>query len=151
MDNNKYSEDYKHFDKLIWQLPVWSTAIFVLSLNGAALIVDEKLNKLNIGMPIENMAFGFLFVCWFFQMAIFNAMVRFRNHQCEVKSEDNSVFAKWWYSGQFWLQNAVILQAGSLSFVALSIMKNEKADGCAILIMLLMFFYSLISVYLNRK
>lgn len=29
----RYSQDYKHFDNLIWQLPSWSAGVFLLTIS----------------------------------------------------------------------------------------------------------------------
>jgi len=147
----KYSKDYKHFDNLIWQLPGWSTAIFVLSITGLSQIAGGNLDCLNLGFSTEEIAFGFLLVCWFFHMALFNALVRFRAHQIELKSDGNSAFAHWCYSGQFWLQNAVIIQSGALFFLAIRIIKLDFAIVSSIVVMLAMFIYSLLSIYIKGK
>jgi hypothetical protein len=149
--SDKYPDDYKHFDKLIWQLPSWSTAIFLLSVTGLTFIAKTDLSTLIPGIPMSTIAFVFLGACLFFQLAIFNALVRFRYHQSETMVRDDSVSSKWWYSGQFWLQTAVITQAGSLSYSLLSIVTQNLRGVISIGLMSLMFFYSIISVYYKQK
>jgi hypothetical protein len=146
---DQYTQDFRHFDNLIWQLPGWSTAIFVLSITGLSQIADGKLDCLNLGFSTEVLAAAFLIVCWFFQTALFNALVRFRAHQIELKITA-SAFAKWWYSGQFWLQNAVILQSGGLAFLAVRIMKADIAIATASILMVVMFLYSLLSIHFKE-
>ena len=35
-DQDRHSDNYRHFDSLIWQLPTWSTALFALAIAAAA-------------------------------------------------------------------------------------------------------------------
>ena len=40
--NATYSEEYRHFDNLIWQVPVWSTGIFALSIQSIFQIISQS-------------------------------------------------------------------------------------------------------------
>ncbi len=149
--SDDYPSDYKHFDILIWQLPGWSTAIFVLAITGLSFIADAKFSTLHSGLSNTTIAIGFLLVCLIFQLAVFNALVRFRDHQTETINKDDFIFAKWWYSGQFWFQNAVIFQSGALLFLVLSIAKESIAILFSIVLMIVLFFYSLLTVYFKSR
>lgn len=148
---NKYSDDYKHFDNLIWQLPVWSTAIFLLAVTGIAYISNADFQKIAPALDKAKYSSLILFVCFMFQLAIFNALIRFRDHQTEIKTIDTKVFAKWWYSGQTWLQFAVIGQTCSLFYFAIQVSGLFKAFWPTILLGAGLLFYSLLSVNYKQR
>ena len=147
--SNKFNDDFKHFDNLIWKLPSWSTAIFVLSITGLTFITKLDLKSLHLELTQDE--FTFLFLCLFFQMTIFNALVRFRHHQVCSWSKEDLVFIKWFYSGQFWLQMAVILQSATLFFLAFTVIGIQNVILYTISLIILMLLYSTISVRFEKK
>lgn len=148
---NKYSEDYKHFDNLIWQLPVWSTAIFILAVTGVAYISTSDFSKIAPTLDKYIYSSVISFVCFFFQLSIFNALVRFRDHQRNLAGNNEEIFAKWCFSGQTWLQFAVIGQTCALFFFAVNVSGLFAPEWPTIILGLILSFYSIHSVYFQKK
>ncbi len=141
-----YSEDYKHFDNLIWQLPVWSTAIFLLAVTGVAYISNADFDKIAPNVDKSQYSSVVLFVCFIFQIAVFNALIRFRDHQSDLTNTDVRTFAKWWFSGQTWLQFAVIGQTCALFYFSLNISGIVNGFWPTVVLGVVLFFYSILSV-----
>lgn len=142
-----YHPDYKHFDNLIWQLPVWSTAIFLLAVTGVAYISNANFDEIAPGLDKAHYSSLVLFVCFVFQLAILNALIRFRDHQRDLTNKEISAFAKkWWLSGQTWLQFAVIGQTCALFYFALNVSQIVDGFWPTIVLGCALFFYSLISI-----
>lgn len=146
-----YHPDYKHFDNLIWQLPVWSTAIFLLAITGVAYISTADFKEIAPGVKKANYIGIVLFVCFFFQLAVFNALIRFRDHQRDLTNKDSKAFAKWWYSGQTWLQFAVIGQTCALFYFSINVSQLFDAFWPSITLGVVLFFYSVLSVYFKVR
>jgi glucose-6-phosphate-specific signal transduction histidine kinase len=91
----KYSDDYKHFDNLIWQVPAWSEAIFIGILVGA----NEILNNYSPTWGVDQNIFLFLVLlsgCIFLFSSSY-ILYRFRHNQSTVVStvvKDKVPFAK---------------------------------------------------------
>jgi hypothetical protein len=115
---NKYSEDYRHFDNLIWQVPAWSTALFLLSFSGidtssaAIKVLTQAANLLPETILASFLAFASLVI---FVMS--HVLYRFRVHQSNTNEIGNQPFANLIFSAQFWLQLLVTSQAMWLIFL----------------------------------
>lgn len=115
---NKYSEDYRHFDNLIWQVPAWSTALFLLSFSGidtssaAIKVLTQAANLLPETILASFLAFASLVI---FVMS--HVLYRFRVHQSNTIEIGNQPFANLIFSAQFWLQLLVTSQAMWLIFL----------------------------------
>lgn len=57
---NVYTEEYRHFDKLIWQVSAWGTAIFAVTAVGANSIRTDNFLVSGTGLPVNSIAAGFL-------------------------------------------------------------------------------------------
>ncbi len=105
-----YSEEYRHFDNLIWQAPAWCTAIFV-----GALIVGTRITSKSSILTITNLTDKWLLgifwgIVFLFIMALMHSLYRFRKHQEPFKMHSTP----FWASGQFYLHLMVRLQAFSI-------------------------------------
>ncbi|CCB67448.1 hypothetical protein [Hyphomicrobium sp. MC1] len=115
----KYSEEYRHFDNLIWQVPAWATAIFALSLQGLG-SADLPKVAASIGIP-ENVLLITLLVALSLMILCFShVMYRFRVHQRALKAYSG---APWWKSASTYTQFMINAQAVSLFVLALIAMK----------------------------
>ena len=80
-----YSEEYRHFDNLIWQVPAWATAIFAISIQVCQdLVVDPAAGA----VPPSGNSVALLMLLLFMGVAIgcFSfVLVRFRCHQQGLK------------------------------------------------------------------
>lgn len=80
-----YDENYRHFDSMIWQIPGWSTAVF---LGAAAVVGQANIDTIAKIMPmysVESLLTGFLAVVFLFLLSSTQMLYRFRVHQapCE--------------------------------------------------------------------
>jgi len=80
----RYSEEYQHFDKLIWQVPAWATAIFALSLQGLGADSVQSIAKV-ARIPADQLATVFLFGLSLMILCFSHVMYRFRVHQRSLK------------------------------------------------------------------
>ncbi len=149
--SEKYSSDYRHFDILIWQLPVWSTAIFLLAVTGVAYISNADFSEIAPGINKGIYSGLVLFVCFIFQLAIFNALVRFRDHQQDLANSEVRAFASWWRSGQTWLQIAVIGQTCVLLYLALTISQIHNTYWPSLVLFVAMFWYSVQTIHTKPR
>jgi hypothetical protein len=60
MASETYTAEYRHFDRLIWQVPAWSTAIFALTAAGAHSIAQSDFLKLETGWEKRQLVGCFL-------------------------------------------------------------------------------------------
>lgn len=147
---DKYSDDYKHFDNLIWQVPLWSTGIFLLAVTAVAYISNMNVETIAPNLDAGLFSKIVLGVCFIFQISIFNALIRFRKHQKQVTNEDVRVFAHWFRSGQTWLQISVICQTAALGYLLMQfadIFHEYQFTLSVILIGACMFY----SYYIHHK
>lgn len=111
-----YSEDYCHFDKLIWLIPGWSTAIFI----GTAAVLSESssynTDETVLGFMPSSLITGFLFVIFFFLAVLNKSLYRFREHQMALKK---SPHVNWWNSAQTNLQVYLTAQEFVVLYLAL--------------------------------
>lgn len=115
--STSYSDEYRHFDTLIWQMPGWSTAIF---LGTAAVVAQANVESLKALVPHFSpaaLAAAFLIVIFLFLFGLSQALYRFRFHQAPMKTYKPT---KWWESASTWLQFLVTAQSFVVLFLALS-------------------------------
>lgn len=102
-----YSEGYRHFDTLIWQVPAWSTAIFAIS---CQLLLDR------FGTPEKHALLtdwaGYLLGFLSLSLFVFaQVLYRFRSHQRAMKGFSNTPL---WKSASTWTQSLIVLQSAVL-------------------------------------
>lgn len=114
-----YTEEYRHFDSLIWQMPGWSTAILL----GTAAVLGQasydNLAKLLPSFSVPSLIAGFLLVVFSFLLGLTQALYRFRRHQAPLKQY---TWTNWWSSASTHLQIYVTAQAFLVLYVALGVM-----------------------------
>lgn len=122
-----YTEGYRHFDNLIWQVPAWSSALFaaiIASVNGflsptasapgvQASDTSSNLIAARLGFSSEVFAAVQLLAFGFFLLAMYYALHRFRWHQLHAKSWGRTTSSPV-ISPQTALQLLVALQAALL-------------------------------------
>lgn len=100
----QYSEEYRHFDVLIWQVPALTTAIFGLSLQSIIDIFGDFESKKN-----QNDWPGVLMLLLSIFILCFSlVLARFRAHQSKIKGYSRTPL---WKSASTWCQSIVSLQA----------------------------------------
>jgi len=118
MENNTrqlYSDDYKHFDNLIWQVPAWGFAAF----SGTFLILSEIVSKYSEKWGISlNTLLGLILLCGFmFLFSYSYALFRYRWHQKHVIDKTEPPFVK--VGAQTMLQFSISLQSAILLTLSL--------------------------------
>jgi hypothetical protein len=80
----RYSEEYQHFDKLIWQVPAWTTAIFALSFQSVG--SDSIRNVASLaGVSTNHLATFLLFGLSLMIFCFAYVLYRFRVYQRSLK------------------------------------------------------------------
>jgi hypothetical protein len=117
----QYSDEYRHFDTLIWQVPAWSTAIFALTIQALFDVLDSS-------NSFDMTAAGLLAVFGAFALACFSyVMLRFRCHQHPLKTYSPTPK---WKSASTITQCLVTLE--SMSLLAIAFMIFEMRPWAAI-------------------
>lgn len=80
-----YTQDYRHFDNLIWQVPAWATAVFSFSVTSAVIILANSscIEKLLSIDPLRTLSV-FLFSVFLVLVLLTNVFLKFRLHQKSV-------------------------------------------------------------------
>lgn len=81
-----YSEGYRHFDNLIWQVPAWSSAIFAVVLAGTSGLDSNDVVVTKIGIPPERILSYLYGLFGIFILVLSHALYRFRWHQIGTKN-----------------------------------------------------------------
>lgn len=123
-NQTKYSDEYRHFDAMIWQMPGWSTAIFLGTSAVLAQANVDTLQKLFPTFSLSELTAGFLFIIFGFLLGLTQALYRFRIHQLPMKKYKPT---KWWSSASTHLQLFVTAQAFVVLFLAISSITLPRA------------------------
>jgi len=122
MDKQIYSQDYRHFDTLIWQVQAWASAIFALTISATSAIVPN-ISKIEQTLPIDALrALSiFLSVVFVVLMLLSNTLVRFRVHQGALGELPTPRLPRPWWQlpGQTSLLLIVYLEATAILLFAL--------------------------------
>jgi hypothetical protein len=90
-----YSEQYRHFDNLIWQVPAWATAIFALSVQSLVEVASREGQYKMVTMTTLSLFAAISLACFSF------VLMRFRTHQRGLK---------WYNSTPAWLSASTMTQ-----------------------------------------
>lgn len=93
-----YTQDYRHFDNLIWQIPVWATAVFSLSMSAAVLVIANA-SSIEQKVPIDALRSlsVFLFAIFIALLLFTNVFLRFRLHQRSVHRPHQPEVPSLWF------------------------------------------------------
>jgi len=133
-----YSSEYRHFDTLIWQLPAWCTAIFMVTAVGTNSIEQAHFLTRATTLTTGALATGFLGIMFLVIFGLSHALYRFRSHQAMLKKGYPRTPV--WASASTYLQLVVTMEAFSLLFLVLMLVgtaSNISLWTCLILIALL--------------
>jgi hypothetical protein len=112
----KYTVEYRHFDTLIWQLPAWSTALFLVTAVGTNSVQSAQFLHRPTGLSVEQLATGFLGLMFLVIMTLSQALYRFRRHQGTLRRYPRTPVLS---SASTYLQLVVTTEAFVLLFVVL--------------------------------
>lgn len=129
----KYTDEYRHFDILIWQTPAWCTAIFLVTLIGLNSISPDNVIIANTLMSGKELAIGFVTIMFLFVFSLTHALYRFRVHQSSLKKHRTP----FWASASTYLQ--VLVTAQSMSLLAILLLLFSAPLWCVVLTVLIIF------------
>ncbi len=112
----RYTAEYRHFDALIWQLPGWSTAIFLVTAGGSRSIQQAVFLQESTGLTAEQLASGLFGLMFLVILVLSQALYRFREHQAALRQHAP---APPWSSSATYLQLIVTAEAFTLLFLVL--------------------------------
>lgn len=119
MRGETYTAEYRHFDTLIWQLPAWSTAIFLVTAVGTNSVQSATFLHGPTGLlTVAQLATGFLGLMFLVILALSQALYRFRRHQGKLRRYARTPL---WSSASTYLQLVVTMEAFALLFAVLII------------------------------
>jgi len=118
-----YTQDYRHFDSIIWQVPVWTSAVFSFSVTAAVLFlvnsskIEESIPSINANLFISI----FLLLVFVVLLLLLNVFLRFRLHQRVVFRPNERHVPRLWYMlpGQSSLLLIMFIEAAVIIFLAL--------------------------------
>lgn len=117
-----YTQDYRHFDNLIWQVPAWATAVFSFSVTSAVIILANanSIEKLFPIDPLRTLSI-FLFSVFAVLMLLTNVFLKFRLHQKSVFRPHRRDVPSLWFmpSGQTSLLLILFVEASVILCFAL--------------------------------
>lgn len=111
-----YSDEYRHFDLLIWQVPAWSTAIFTISLQALFSILGKTGEIVLVASFALSLFTSLCLLCFSL------VMMRFRTHQRLLKNYSPTPP---WRSASTLTQSLVTIESASFFGVSLSILGLE--------------------------
>lgn len=128
-----YTQDYRHFDNLIWQVPAWATAVFSFSVTSAVIILANS-SSIEKSLPIDPLRTlsVFLFSVFAVLVLLTNVFLKFRLHQKSVFRPHRRDVPSLWFmpSGQtsllliLFVESSVIL-CFSLVVAGISLMLTK--------------------------
>jgi quercetin dioxygenase-like cupin family protein len=119
-----YTQDYRHFDNLIWQVPAWASAIFSFAITASVLVLaNGKSIEAFLSLPISapHSVSVFLFAIFFVLLLLINVFLRFRLHQRVAPRPNRRYVPALWYmvSGQTSLLLVLFVEAATIFCFAL--------------------------------
>jgi hypothetical protein len=112
-----YSEDYRHFDNLIWQVPSWASATFALTATAASVAVVNGAEFLAVtGFQIKPFLGTFLLIVAIILTLLSNVLFRFRIHQATIRIRPSGFVRHYRLlpSGHTSIQSVMSIEAAAL-------------------------------------
>jgi len=124
VDSENYSQDYRHLDNLIWQVPAWASAIFSLAVTASALALanSNAIEKaFSFAVHVSRSVAFFLSAVFVVLLLLTNVFLRFRLHQCVARRATSLKVDSLWYmgSGQTSLLLVLFVESGLILVFAL--------------------------------
>jgi len=143
----EYNEPYRHFDNLIWQVPAWSSGIFLAILIAISSLRSSDPLILSSGFDFDILLSVLYGLASFIMLTLSYSLYRFRWHQSRVKNYIPKVHCR---SPQFGLQLVVNIQFVFLLFLSCSFLNDFLFVKIAIALVVL-FFISLYQEIVLKK
>ena len=154
-----YGEDYKHFDNLIWQLPIWFTALFALAFTKIPFSLQSYLLHRGYDWRKSNSIAYFAIGIIFFLFSY--TLFRFRYHQSHIKPYRLIRKKIYFISPQIYLNFILNIQGSffwMMSFITSTIYSFQVSNRAPLTILFgipcflsLIFEISLFNVVYKRK
>lgn len=130
-----YSQDYRHFDTLIWQVPTWSSAIFALTAVATGALLSNATTVSNsFGVQAPAVLGYLLGTVALVLLLLWNVLLRFRMRQAGIRLHPNTFIPPRSFSqpgGQECLQLIVAVETVVL-LAALLLMSGVPARWAAL-------------------
>jgi quercetin dioxygenase-like cupin family protein len=141
-----YTQDYRHFDNLIWQVPAWASAIFALALTLAVLVLANGATiEGSLSVDAVRSVSVFLFSVFLILLLLLNVFLRFRLHQRVAHRPERPRVDRLWYMppGQLSLQLILFTESAVVLCFALVSAGVDRfvAKAIAALFLILGFWY----------
>jgi hypothetical protein len=117
-----YTQDYRHFDNLIWQVPAWATAVFSFSMTAAVLaLANAPAIERTLPVNAVRSLSVFLFTIFVALLLFANVYLRFRLHQRTIHRPNRREVPHLWFmiSGQTALLLLLFVEAAIVLCFAL--------------------------------
>jgi hypothetical protein len=128
----EYSDAYRHFDNLIWQIPAWSTAVFALAVQSLFGVLDTS-NRRDINAATMLAVFTAL-ALWSFAFV----MSRFRMHQRALKAHKTSPL----FSASTLTQALVLIESSIM--IGAALLLQAVSASCTIIVTTVAATFSLV-------
>jgi hypothetical protein len=142
-----YSAEYRHFDTLIWQLPAWSTAVFIGSIMGGISIANIYINE-STGLSSKGLLWGFFLLMACILQALSHVLYRFRKTQRPLKRYVKTPF---WKSAQTYLLLITNLESLILFFLFLVVFFEMSSCVSALICFVFLLLITFLREYYVRK
>jgi len=112
-----YTEDYRHFDNLIWQVPNWASATFALTATAASVgAVNGEAFLVATGLSIKPFLGTFLLIVAIVLTLLWNVLFRFRVHQATIRIRPSPHVKHYAFlpAGHTSIQLVMSIEAGAL-------------------------------------
>lgn len=130
----EYSEAYRHFDTLIWQIPAWSTAVFALAVQSLfGVLHSTAMRDINAATILSLFT---ALALWSFAFV----MSRFRMHQRALKTHrTNPIFSASTLTQALVSSEAAIMAGAALQLQGISTAWTVVSAGLLTVISILLF------------
>ena len=109
--NEIFSQDYRHFDNLIWQVPVWATALSMFSMYASNAILQNECAVENYMGISGKTALGIFYIIVFVILLLLSRVLhRFRSHQAGLPPPKTNIKRPKIFKGQFCLQLIIAIE-----------------------------------------
>ena len=136
-----YTQDYRHFDSLIWQVPAWGSAIFSFAVTAAFLALSNSKSIAQvIPVCVRSFVTAFLISVFVIIILLINVYLRFRLHQRVIHRPHRIRVPRLWFMvpGQTSLLLILFIEAPLiLWFALLTAGANSVFAACLAAIFLL--------------
>jgi hypothetical protein len=136
-----YSQEYRHFDTLIWQVQTWASGIFALTITASSVVIQD-IEKIEKVLPINALRALAIFLTIVFAVLLLlsNVLVRFRIHQGALGELPTPRLPRAWWQppGQTSLLLIIFLVASAILSFAL-IVWGISPDTATILSLIFLF------------